>query len=59
MKKIYLQPYTEVVSIDTQEILNSTSPNLQLNMNGSVNAANVDARERGTRQQADDFDDLW
>ena len=58
MKKTYQKPYMEVVRLNAQEIMNGSSPNLQLNMNGSVDAANLDARQRGTRT-TDDFDELW
>jgi len=59
MKKIYQKPNIEVVCLNSQEIMNGSSPNLRLNLDGSVNAANVDARQRGTRTTDDDFDDIW
>ena len=60
MKKTYIAPRVEVNKISVTQMM-CTSPagfNSTLNTNG-ISGDNALGKERGTRNAADDFDDLW
>jgi hypothetical protein len=55
MKKIYLKPETMTEAIQMEKVC-------ALTMSGTTNAqknATVLGRERGSRSESDDFDELW
>jgi len=56
MKEIYIQPETLVSKIETTSICQaSMSLSTTAAKNGSVGLG----RERGSRSESDDFDELW
>ena len=57
MKKTYMQPSVEVVKVQTEEMI-AASYNSALGTTG-VDGSNALGKERGTRNEADDFGDLW
>ena len=60
MKKTYIAPSVEMVKIKSEVMLDSSPAGFSGAL-GTTNVAGSAAlgKERGTRNDADDFDDLW
>ena len=58
MKKTYMQPSVEVVKVQTETMI-AASDSVSLGGAFSGSASDIQSKERGTRNEADDFGDLW
>ena len=64
MKKQYITPTVEIHQLTSQEVLSSTSgvqSSKGIGYGGVDTGGSLvpDAKQRGTRGSADDFDELW
>ena len=44
MKKTYMKPSTQLITLDTKLLLNASNPSVSINNGGSVDAGSVESR---------------